>query len=231
MRVFIGYEQRERVSSLVALASVRRFGWDAQFLHDDRLRIAGLMTRPVDMRERAWDFNSSAPQSTSFAIARFAVPLLAHTGWALFADGDVVFLRDPGELSSLLDPKYAVLVVKHDIKEASGLKMDGQLQTFYRRKLWSSVMVFNADHPSNRRLNLQMLNQWPGRDLHAFNWLHDSEIGELPPEWNWLVGMQEKPENPAVAHYTLGTPELCPACEHAEIWYRVAKELDDAELR
>lgn len=225
MRVFIGYEHREDVSSRVALASVRRFGWDPQPLHEERLRVAGIISRPVDTRNQSWDLNSSAPQSTSFAIARFAVPLLAHSGWALFADGDVVFMEDPGWLlSHVADSKYAVMVVKHDIKAASGMKMDGQVQTFYRRKLWSSVMLFNADHPANKRLNLQMLNQWPGRELHAFNWLHDDEIGELPPEWNWLVGMQPKPLHPAVAHYTLGTPELCPGCEHAEIWNQVKEE-------
>lgn len=231
MRIFIGYERREHRSSRVSLASIHRFGRDAQPLYEEHLRYAGLLTRPVDTRNNRWDFTSSAPESTSFAIARFFAPILTHSGWCLFADGDTVFLRDPYELLlKYFDRKYAVMVVKHDIKEASGLKMDGQLQTFYRRKLWSSVMAFNADHPANRRLNTQMLNQWPGRDLHAFNWLHDDEIGELPPEWNWLVGMQPKPPNPAVAHYTLGTPELCPNCEHADIWHDVARvlELDEA---
>ncbi len=46
----------------------------------------------------------------------------------------------------------------------------------YPRKLWSSVMLWNCEHPANRRLNLQMLNQWPGRDLHAFRWLADGPV-------------------------------------------------------
>jgi hypothetical protein len=29
--------------------------------------------------------------------------------------------------------------------------MDGQAQTRYARKNWSSVMVFNCDHPANER--------------------------------------------------------------------------------
>ena len=87
------------------------------------------------------------------------------------------------------------------------------------------TILVNCDHPGNRRLNLQMLNSWPGRDLHAFSWLADEEIGSLPGEWNWLVGLQDKPESPAIAHYTLGTPELVPDCEYAEIWHDAARQL------
>jgi hypothetical protein len=66
--------------------------------------------------------------------------------------------------------------------------------------------MFNCDHPANRRLSLDDINNRPGRDLHAFYWLHDSEIGELSREWNWLVNVQPEPERPRIAHYTLGGP-------------------------
>jgi hypothetical protein len=145
--------------------------------------------------------------------------------WGLFADADVVFMEDPHELEILQDPTKAVLVVKHREfsmapKDLQDKKMDRQQQTAYPRKLWSSVMYYNCDHPSNRRLNLMTLNQWPGRDLHAFKWLDDSEIGDLPAEANWLVGIQPKPERPMIAHYTLGTPDM-PGLEdsdHSDIW-------------
>lgn len=224
MRVLVGYEPREKRSFDLALASAGKHGFDAQPLYEDRLRASGMLYRPVDTRAQMWDFNSSAPQSTSFAIARFFTPLLAHFGWCLFVDCDVVFLRPWQELARLADPRYAVMVVKHQVGNVGGTKMDGQVQTAYPRKLWSSVMLWNIDHPANRRINLQMLNQWPGRDLHAFGWLSADEIGELPMEWNWLVGMQDKPEQPAIAHYTLGTPELLVECPHADIWENAAKE-------
>lgn len=108
------------------------------------------------------------------------------------------------------------------VKLLGGTKMDGQVQTVYQRKNWSSVMLFNCDHPSNRRLSLQDVNERPGRDLHRFFWLHDSEIGVLPAEWNWLVGVQEKPAAPKLAHFTLGTPNLTDALRdspHSEIWW------------
>jgi hypothetical protein len=51
-------------------------------------------------------------------------------------------------------------------------------------------MLFNCDHPSNKKLTVEMINTLPGRDLHRFCWLEDDEIGELDPGWNWLVGEQ-----------------------------------------
>lgn len=222
LRVYIGHELREQAAYDVAASTARDFGCEVIPLYEDRLRYSGVLTRPKDTRGQTWDINSAAPQSTSFAIARFAVPILAHSGWALFVDCDVVFMRDPHELLKLADPRYAVMVVKH--AHAPGpdedRKMDNQIQTRYARKNWSSVALYNADHFSNRRLNLQMLNQWPGRDLHGFYWLSDEEIGELPAEWNWLVDVQPKPDNPAIAHFTLGTPDMegHAGSEHANIW-------------
>jgi hypothetical protein len=56
--------------------------------------------------------------------------------------------------------------------------------------------------------------------LHAFYWLADSEIGELPQEWNWLVGVQPKPENPKIAHFTLGGPYFAEYrdCDYSDEW-------------
>jgi hypothetical protein len=80
------------------------------------------------------------------------------------------------------------MVVKHDHQPTEHWKMDGQFQTRYHRKNWSSVCLFNCDHPANKALTVDLVNSAPGRDLHAFSWLADDLIGELPPEWNWLVG-------------------------------------------
>jgi lipopolysaccharide biosynthesis glycosyltransferase len=72
-----------------------------------------------------YDLHSNAPQATDFAISRFFVPLLAHTGWALFTDCDVVFLRDPHELFAHADQSKAVMVVKHPPLDGTADKMDG----------------------------------------------------------------------------------------------------------
>lgn len=231
LRVYLGFDERLQAQWDVAAKSARRFGCEVIQLRESTLRMHGLLTRPVDRRGQMYDFNSGAPQATDFAVARFAVHILAHSGWCLFADSDALFLEDPHSLLSLCDPTKAVMVVKHLHPGGQGMvdyrhpkKMDGQAQTNYYRKNWSSVALWNCDHPGNLRLNLMMLNQWPGRDLHAFKWLADSEIGDLPMEANWLVGLQPKPERPIIAHFTLGTPDMpgLEHCEHAELWQREA---------
>jgi hypothetical protein len=177
-------------------------------LVSERLQLAGILNRPTDRRGGLYDLHSGAPMATEFAINRFAVPLLAHTGWALFVDCDVVFTADVAELYALRDPSRAVQVVKHRHDPVELTKMDGVAQTRYKRKNWSSVVLWNVDHPANRRLTRSLLNDWPGRALHAFEWLSDDEIGELPRRWNWLSGVHPFPGEDGVAHLTLGGPWL-----------------------
>lgn len=231
IRVFIGYDAREAAAYEVAELSLRKRASvpvDVTPLCADRLAAGGLLRRPQDRRGVIYDIPSNAPCSTDFAISRFLVPHLAQTGWALFVDCDVVFLADVADLFELADPSKAVMVVKHAPLKATGTKMDGQAQLVYSRKNWSSVVLWNADHPANRRLSLQDVNERPGRDLHALYWLSDSEVGELPVAWNWLVGVQPKPANPKLAHFTLGGP-FSPGwlgAEHDELWLREARGTD-----
>lgn len=222
----MGWDAREREAYE---AADRSLGWysdlEATPLMADRLADGGLLRRLTDRRGQTYDLPSNAPCATDFAISRFLTPFLAQTGWALFVDSDVVFLADPMQLMELADPSKAVMVVQHQNGHKAGTKMDGQAQVLYPRKNWSSVMLFNCDHPANRRLSLQDVNERPGRDLHAFYWLADSEIGELPPEWNWLVGVQPKPDAPKIAHFTLGGPWLptWEGAEHDDIWLEAAR--------
>lgn len=226
MKLFIGYDDREATAYDVACRSLwRHSSLQPVPLVLDRLAACGLLRRPTDRRGQIYDLPSNAPCATEFAISRFLTPILAQSGWALFVDCDVVFFADPAELLELADPSKAVMVVPHRSEQADGVKMDGQAQLTYPRKNWSSVMLFNCDHPGNRRLTLQDVNERPGRDLHAFYWLHDAEIGELPAEWNWLVGVQPKPETPKIAHFTLGGPWLptWPGAEHDWIWLEASR--------
>lgn len=148
--------------------------------------------------------------STEFAISRFLTPILAQSGLALFVDCDTLAMQNVARIFDLVQPDKAVMCVKHEHNPTETVKMDGQVQTRYSRKNWSSVMLFNCDHPSNRKLTLEMINSLPGRDLHRFCWLEDHEIGELPPQWNYLVGHTELPEgvDPAIVHFTDGIPSM-----------------------
>jgi hypothetical protein len=236
MRVIIGHDARTPRATVVALATLRETsGIDGEVLYVDRMRAHGLYTRVEDTRRtganaphRRYDFASQADCSTEFANARFLTPILG-TGFTLFTDSDVVFQRDVHEMISEIKESKPVYVVKHkpaplppDYRVDIGHphKMDGQAQQPYSRKNWSSVMLFNCAHPANRRLSLWDVNNRPGRDLHNFYWLNDHEIGELAPEWNWLVGQQPKPAEIGIAHFTLGGPfiEGWKGAEHDEIW-------------
>lgn len=234
LKVYIGWDSREVEAYQVAEASIRRHvSRPVQItpLMLPQLELAGLMRRPMRRLTKGkgmivkdgkierrvitsahglqlWDEISDAPMATEFANSRFLTPLLAQTGWALFIDCDVVLLEDIAELFKLADPDKAVMCVQHGRLEEEGTKMDGQIQTVYNRKNWSSVMLFNCDHPKNRGLTLQMINTRPGRDLHRFCWLEDADIGTLPAEWNWLVNVQPRPPAPKLAHFTLGGPWL-----------------------
>jgi hypothetical protein len=224
MKVFLGYDSREPEAYAVAESSLLRrasIPVTVTPLNAQKLAECGLLRRPTDLRGQRYDIPSNAPASTEFAISRFLTPFLAQSGWALFADGDVVFLDDIANLLLYADPQYALMCVKHGDEQKSGTKMDGQVQTAYARKNWSSVMLFNCDHPANRRLSLVDVQERRGFDLHQFYWLHDSEIGALPAEWNWLVGVTPKPLHPRIAHFTLGGPFLpgWAGAEHDEIWY------------
>lgn len=207
MKVFIGWDDREPIACHVASASLYNTSeLENEWLRIDRLRDVGLLNRLVDKRGQGYDLISNAPVSTDFAISRFLTPILCQSGWALFTDCDVLFMRDVHELLDIADRRYAVMCVKHQHIPTETTKMDNQAQTFYARKNWSSVMLFNCDHPTNRRLTLHDVNTRKGLDLHQLYWCDDDEIGALPPEWNWLVNVQDKPANPAIAHYTLGGP-------------------------
>lgn len=210
MRVLIGYDPAEAAAAEVAAKTLREVsGLEAEFLCAPKLADQGLLTRITDHRGgQSYDLISNAPKSTQFAISRFLTPILCQTGYALFVDCDVVFLRDPREMLQEVKAEHAVSVVKHNHVPTEQWKMVNQVQTKYPRKNWSSVMLFNCEHPANRRLSVRDVNERPGRDLHAFYWLHDDEIGELDPRYNWLVDVQPMPADPCIVHMTLGGPWL-----------------------
>lgn len=231
-RIFIGYDPREEQAYNVAVGSIRSrtpaYSLHIRSLNLEHLKSIGLLTRPIEHRDgKLWCPISEAPMATEFAISRFCVPFMAK-GWALFCDSDVLCMGDIANLFALADPKYAVMVVKHNYQPKETVKMDGQVQTKYSRKNWSSVMLFNCDHPSNKKLTSEALNTWPGRDLHAFKWLDDSEIGELPDVWNYLVGANHSPiEQAKLIHFTAGGPFLpnWGGGPHDQLWIDEAQKL------
>lgn len=162
-------------------------------------------------------------ESTQFAFARFFAPYLCNfEGMSIFCDGDFLFLESIDKLIDLYDNKYAVMCCKHDYKPNNDIKMDGKKQTSWPRKNWSSLMIFNNEHPKNKTLNPLTINNQSGAFLHRFKWLEDEEIGSLPLQWNWLVGWYKEPNDgrPLALHYTEGGPWLnnYKDCEYSDLW-------------
>lgn len=222
--IWIGFDPREADAFAVARHSINRhlitpIPVRGVVLTD--LRTGGLYSRPTSHRDgRLWDDISEAPMATEFACSRFLVPRLAKSGWALFMDCDMLVRANLDQLFRLADPTKAVMVVKHNYQPPPGTKMDGQAQTRYARKNWSSVILWNVDHAANQGLTVELINSVPGRDLHRFCWLDDAEIGELEPKWNWLVGHSDPVVDPAIVHFTEGTPAMSgyEDCDYADEW-------------
>lgn len=229
-RIFVGFDSREPSAYDVAVHSLRKHSLAPLLIEPlvlNRLEQQRLITRPRVVRDgRMYDLISQAHMSTEFAITRFLPPLLAQDGWVMFADSDVVALHDVGELFAQRDDSKAVMVVKHAQQGGEAVKMDNQVQYYYSRKNWSSVMLFNCSHPANDALTLEMVNTLPGRDLHAFCWLNDQHIGELSASWNWLVNVEMPALKPKLAHFTLGGPwfENWSSRPYDDIWLAAAKE-------
>jgi hypothetical protein len=206
VKVFIGFDPREQNAYQVASASLRKhssISVDVRPLVLEQLRWQKVYNRPTEIREnRLHDVISNAPMSTEFALTRFAIPALTD-GWALFCDCDVLFRADIAELLKLADDKYAVMVVPHAHQPTESTKMDGQKQTSYARKNWSSFVLWNCDHLKHVG-QVDRLNKWPGLWLHQFKWLEDSDIGFLPAAWNVLEGEDDH----KVFHMTRGTPDM-----------------------
>lgn len=205
--VYIGYDSREPVAYDVAKFSIEsRAKIPVNIVPLKINELSHLLTRPVEWRgTQMWCPISDAPQGTEFSISRFLIPFLQEEGWALFMDCDMVLRSDINELFDLAMDKFAAMCVKHSYEPKDEIHMVDQIQTKYPRKNWASLMLINCSHPSNKRLSLQDVNTWPGRDLHALKWLWDSEIGYLPMSWNFLVDVNEgNLEEQNLLHYTLG---------------------------
>jgi hypothetical protein len=232
--VWIGFDSREGDAFAVAKQSIRNYSRHIPIngVYLPALQRAGLYYRPTERRLGIlWDKISEAPMSTEFANSRFLVPELLKRRepkdwtspfqWALFMDCDVLVRAPLSEMTEQFDDDKAVMCVKHNHQPVADRKMDDQEQTRYARKNWSSVMAFNLRHPSNEKLTVEMINNVPGRDLHRFCWLEDDEIGELTPEWNYLVGHTTGVDNPKLVHFTEGIPRLeaFRKVEFADEWF------------
>lgn len=212
IRIFVGFDQREAAVYHAFCQSV--------------IEHATVPVQFIPLAENLLHFDGQQDGTNQFIYSRYLIPVICgFEGEALFFDGDMVVNRCPTDLLQSIDHSKAVSVVKHDYTTAHKRKYVGtpieNSNVDYPRKNWSSVMHWRCDHPRNKILTRGFVASAGGVVLHRFGWLDDEEIGELPLDWNWLVG--EYPENSSAAclHYTLGAPGFAyyRNCAHATRWH------------
>lgn len=211
INIFIGYDHREAIAYHVCVNSIIR--------HSS----VPVSITPLALSTLRGYTESHTDGSNQFIYSRFLVPHFKdYNGWALFIDGDMLIRDDISKLWELCDNSKAVMVVKHNYKTTTAHKYLGSKNEDYPRKNWSSVILWNCSHPSNLKVTPEFVQQSSGADVHRFTWLDDSEIGELPIEWNWLPDEFGVNTDAKLVHYTLGTP-----CFHdfattpmADEWHR-----------
>ena len=200
LRVFIGYDPVETVAWHTFAQSILRQSSIPIALVPVNIRnLGGIFTRPRD-----------AKQSNEFSFSRFLVPHLSgYDGLSVFFDCDMLLRCDIAELLEVpkQQPGKAVYVVKHDYQPRDDIKYLNTVQYRYPRKNWSSVVLWDCGHPSNRTVTADYVNTTEALNLHRFLWLKDEEIGELNVRWNWLVGeYDEPPADVKNVHWTIGGP-------------------------
>jgi hypothetical protein len=143
---------------------------------------------------------------TPFTFSRFMVPELQnYEGWAAFMDIDMIVLGDIAELFALANDRYAVMVCKNEL-----------------RFEWTSLMLFNC--AKCKMLTPKYVQEANG--LHKIEWAPEKEIGDLPPQWNHLVGYDDPDPNAKLVHFTQGIPAFPETqdCEFADEWRQLASE-------
>ena len=218
LRILVGWDSREDIAYQVCKKSIEMHSSiPVQIIpiKQDNLRKAGLYCRDADPLS-----------STEFSFTRFLTPYLAgYQGWAIFVDCDFLFRKDIAGILDYRDESKALYCVQHDYRPSETTKMDGQIQTQYPRKNWSSFMMINCGHEEVRALTPNVVNSQSGLYLHRFNWLSDDLIGALPVTWNYLEGWHtaQDCDDPVAVHFTRGGPwfEEYHTVQYADEWFRV----------
>lgn len=182
--------------------------------------------KPLTLSSLTW-FPSHRDGTNAFITSRYLVPALQDFAeWALFIDSDILFYEDVAKLWALRDSRYAVQCVKHDYRTSTRRKYAGSPieadNLDYPKKNWSSVMLLNCSHPAMRVLTPGYVTKASSQHLHRFEWLDPDLIGELPQDWNHLVGEYPRCDGARLAHFTLGVPgfDAYVDAEHSRAWHQ-----------
>ena len=181
VRIFIGYDPRQNVSFFTLVRSImartkQRVAIEPLILDTLPIKRAGL---------------------TPFTYSRFLVPWMCkYQGWAIFLDSDQQVISDIGELWNLRDEKYAVQTVKHGV-----MQVNGREDSFE----WENAAVMLMNCAKLKHLTTQYVQE-TNDPLHRICFAAPGEHGELPRDWNFLVGYEKPRQGMKLLHYTQGVP-------------------------
>lgn len=151
---------------------------------------------------------------TPFTFSRFLVPWLCDfQGQAAFIDADMLMLGDAADLFALAraNTGAAISVARGPMAFE-----------------FASLMLFDCAHFHNRRLTPEFVEATT-EPLHKIGWT--DKIGDLPREWNHLVGYDQPRTDAKLVHYTQGVPfwPETKGPEYTDEWIAEAREAFSAQ--
>ena len=214
--IYIGYDSAnygQQLAHDVCKKSIQKYNPD--------IKIVTLIKK--DLEESGDFLREQKDGSTEFTYTRFLAPHLnGFEGYAIFCDSDFLWQCDPAETIQYLEEGQAVACVKHEYVDCHGKeKMDGQKQEWYPRKNWSSLIVFDCEHPSCKKLTKESVATESPAWLHRMTWADDNEIGSIPLAYNYLVDYYDLPvEEIKAFHFTDGGPwhALYQDVQYGDLW-------------
>ena len=196
-KIFIGYDPREKIAFHVLSQSI---------IEHSSIPVS---ISPINLTnlKKFYKRKKRIKDSTEFSISRFLTPYLSnYKDYSLFVDCDFIIREDVAKLLKIVksNPKKVLWCVKHNYIPKSKLKFLNEKQLIYSKKNWSSFVVYN--NQKCKILTPKFIEKANGLYLHQFKWKKDELIGNLPKEWNILVGEQKIPKNFKSLHFTVGGP-------------------------
>lgn len=198
LNVVIGYDPRQPIAAQVLAHSIASNS--SKPVAITRLQLSQL---PIQRRGL-----------TDFTYSRFLTPwIFEYEGYSAFIDSDFIVIGDITDL-------FAAAFSEQILSGATNTSV-----WVCKNKLtfeWPSLMLFRNENC--RMLTPEYVDN-PQSPLFRFEWAE--RVGELPAEWNFLVGYDAKRDAlPKAIHYTQGIPcwPETQDCDYAEEWRQYARQ-------
>tara|TARA_B100001248_G_scaffold124283_1_gene93245 strand:- start:7274 stop:8788 length:1515 start_codon:yes stop_codon:yes gene_type:complete len=228
LNIYIGYDSRHEGIEDVQIESIRNTC--SSYVKDEGCRFEPEI-KLLDVSKIAEYNREYANQSTEFTYSRFLIPYLEnYEGFSIFVDNDFIWTKPWWEMFYFLHPDNAVACVQYEyeLEKMSKVKMGGEENVMYPKKLWSSFMVFNNAHEDCKKLTPEVVNTQTGKYLHQFEWT--DKIDRIPDKYIFTEGMSDENKRFNAVHYTRGGPWIkdmdCSEIQKLEVYEKVKNKLN-----